>query len=570
MMMRTILLLAAFGLLPIGAIAKDWTIERVDSRALVRADGSVEIREFRTYRFEGSYTRAEVDIRKMGFDRLHSIQVLENGVPYLESDSKDPGTYLIRDRNRSVEIRWRYAAADETRTFEIRYVLEGAIVTGPDHAEWYWTFIGDKWDRSTLSWTLDVRFQNGTRADRVHLWAHGDVSGLISLDGDGGRVAAEAGRIDRREGIRVRMVFPSAWVPGQDVTEPGFNLAAAQADEAAKTARAVADAERDDAIAAIFRDLLWLLIIGPVFVWGWYFNRYGRRHQPLVRIPETGHTPPSAMSPAIVSWFLTMRTVQSHALVSTLLDLARRGYLTVETQTEKTRWTRKDQIRIGFAADPPDASGLMEHERMVLAFIPGDTTLEDLFKRNPGESAKWYAEWCQTVGKEGNSFGWYDVESRKGMYQAMALCAVFFLASIFAAIYLGSSGVIALILSTTALVSSAVIERKTPEGQTAHAVWTAYSRGLKQGNAKELGAVPTGTHLVYAVALGMAGKRLTERLETLGADPVVDVWLTGPNFNPALFADQIGGMVASASAGVSSGSGTSSGSAGGGGGGGAG
>lgn len=157
-----------------------------------------------------------------------------------------------------------------------------------------------------------------------------------------------------------------------------------------------------------------------------------------------------------------------------------------------------------------------------------------------GAFAKWYAAWGQTVAKDGNSFGWYDSFSRKGMYQSMWIHVALLIVSIFAGVIIGMWGLVAAIASGIGLLASTVIERRTPEGQTA-----------------------------YAVAMGMAGKRLTQRLETLDADSTLDMWLMGPNFNPALFASQVSGMVASASAGVSSGSGASSGSSGGGGGGGA-
>lgn len=567
--MARLILAALICMVPLGAFAKDWAIERVESRAWVRLDGSIEIREIRTYRFDGSYSRAEMDIAKQGFDRLHSIRVLENGVPYEESDSEEPGTFLVRDRNRSMEIHWRYAAEDEVKTFEIRYELDGAVVRGPEHAEWYWTFIGDTWDRSTENWSLEVRFEGGRSSIPVYTWAHGDTSNLRDLSGSDGMVAAETGSIHRRDGIRIRMVFPSNWVPRQEITEPEFTLAAAQADEASKQVAAAADAARVEAIASVFRELVWFLIAAPIVVWGWYFNRYGRKHDPLMHIPETGHTPPTPTPAAVISWFLGMRVVQSFALVATLLDLARRGYLTVETTTEKTRWTRKDQVHIAFTADPPDRSGLMPHETMMLDFIPGAITLEELFKRDRSASAKWYAAWGQTVAKDGNSFGWYDSFSRKGMYQSMWIHVALLIVSIFAGVIIGMWGLVAAIASGIGLLASTVIERRTPEGQTAYALWSAYHRGLKHGNAKELSAAPTGTHLVYAVAMGMAGKRLTQRLETLDADSTLDMWLIGPNFNPALFASQVSGMVASASAGVSSGSGASSGSSGGGGGGGA-
>lgn len=570
-MIKRVLILLLLGLSPLGLAAKDWYIERVETDAFVRLDGRIELRELRTYRFEGSYSRASMDIRKVGFDRLHHIRVIENGVPYVESTSKEPGHFHVRDRRRVVEIQWQYAAKDETRTFEIRYELDGAIVTGGEHAEWYWSFIGNKLDRSTLTWSMRTRFEWAGESEPIHIWAHGDTSNLSALSGYGGQVEAHAGRIDRRMGIRIRMVFPASWVPHQDMTDGGFTLAAALADEESKAESLRQKSEREAVIGAVFRDIVWLLIIGPILTWAWMFNRYGRRHAPLVRIPDVGHTPPSDLPPAIVSWFLGSRVVQSHALVATLMDLGRKGLLRIETTEQPSKWGKpKQKIRILLPETRPDTGSLLPHERMLLDRITVDTDLEALFPAHQGETATWYGKWSQSVAADAKAMGWFDKESRKGMYASAAITTVMLIASVSATVYLGAWAAVAIVSSVMALIASAFIERRTPQGETAFAVWSAYRTGLKTGNKQELSAAPTGRHLVYAVAFGITGKRLTERLSILDEDRGLGVWLKGTHPNPALFAQQIGSMVASATVGVVSGTAASGGSSGGGGGGGAG
>lgn len=557
--------------------AKDWSIEHLATKAVVLPDGTIEFREIRTYKFDGRYTRADIEIRKRGFDRLYDIQLFEDGVPMLESDSKDPGTFRIRDRRRRVTIEWRYVAEDEEKVFELRYKVAGAVVKGPEHSELFWTYIGNKWDRSTLSWTLDLQFASGDSTVTIPVWAEGDTSNLSLLSGVNGQVNVVTGRIGRRDGIRVRTVFPSNWIPNAPVTDAGYTLDAAIADEEQKAQDAAIAAENKSIRAAWFQEFLPILLIGPFFIFGYLYHRYGRRFKPSIRIPETGHTPPSDLPPAVVSWLMTSQQVMPNALVATLLDLARRGKLTLTTTEESQRWGKPKMVTsIALTPDSKDHAGLQDFEIDLITFFTTHgaeepVRLDVLFKAERAETLKWYMAWCKLVKENGNTRGYYDAESMKGVTISAILCAVLLVGSIFAAFHIGAIGAAAIIIATLAFAFSFGIYRRTELGELTFSVWKAYRNGLKSGNKSELSGVDTGTHVIYAVAFGMAGKRLTSMLENLDPNSETDMWLSTSGFamDPSLFASQVSGMVASASAGVSAATGASAGSAGGGGGGGA-
>jgi uncharacterized membrane protein len=575
--MKTLLslLLCLIAQAPINA--KDWTIESLLTRAVVQADGTILVSESRTYRFYGSYSRAEYEIRKQGFDRLYDIEVWMDGVRMTESDSKDPGTFRVRDRSRRVVIEWRYDAKDEAKVFEVRYKLSGAIVKGLEHSELYWNFIGTKWDRSTLGSDIRIEFEQTDGSTSIPVWVEGGVGELYVAAGNGGRVDVGIGMVPRRDGLRIRMVFPSAWVPDMPVTDSDYSLQLAEEDERRKYQESIVDAQRDGVISEFLLGVLPLIIFAPMLMFGWMLHKFGKRFTPPIRIPETGHTPPSELPPAVVSWMVMSRQIYPQAMVATLLDLARRGYITMTTQDEPQRFGKpKTVTSIALTEMSVQGSDLEDFELTLVRHIEshalrGPVRLPDLFPPNKSAATKWYMAWSAQAKANAEARGYYDKTSIKGVAISAIVSAFMIIASVFAVVYVGTIGVLGLVSSVIFFIASFFIYRRTETGEITYRLWWAYRNGLKSGNKSDLADASVGQHLVYAVAFGFAGKKLTHILDQLELDATTDQWLSTSGFmhNPALFSSQISGMVASASAGVSSASGASAGSAGGGGGGGA-
>jgi hypothetical protein len=323
--------------------------------------------------------------------------------------------------------------------------------------------------------------------------------------------------------------------------------------------------------------LLPLLIFGPMLSFGYFFHRFGRRFTPALRISETGHTPPSDLPPAVVSWMVMSRQIYPHALVATLLDLARRGYLTMSSQEEPQRFGKPKLVTSIALANPVSSTdGLEDFELELLRHVEicapdGPVRLPDLFPPNKSATTKWYMAWTKLTKANAEARGYMDPTSTKGVALSAIVCAALLVASVFAAVYLGPIGLAGVVSSAIFLIASFFIYRRSETGELMYRLWWAYRNGLKTGNKADLADATAGRHLVYAVAFGFAGKKLTAMLDQMDLDPNVDQWLSISGFmhNPTMFSSQISGMVASASAGVSAASAASAGSAGGGGGGGA-
>jgi uncharacterized membrane protein len=264
-------------------------------------------------------------------------------------------------------------------------------------------------------------------------------------------------------------------------------------------------------------------------------------------------------------------------MVATLLDLSRRGYITMASQDEPQRFGKpKTVTSVTLTEMSVQGSDLEDFELTLYRHIEshalrGPVRLPDLFPPNKSATTKWYMAWSAQAKANAEARGYYDKTSLKGVAVSAIVSALMIIASVFAVVYVGTIGFLGLVSSVIFLIASFFIYRRTETGEIIYRLWWAYRNGLKSGNKSDLADASVGQHLVYAVAFGFAGKKLTHILDQMDLDATTDQWLSTSGFmhNPALFSSQISGMVASASAGVSSASGASAGSAGGGGGGGA-
>jgi hypothetical protein len=122
------------------ASAKSVTFTNLVTDATVRADRSMAVHEELTIRFDGSFTFGTRTFES-NFSSIHDIVVSENG--------QSLPTVPI-----SGGIRWSFNAFSETRTFDIDYVVDGAVSVGADVGELYWQFMGSSHpaiDRMTVT-----------------------------------------------------------------------------------------------------------------------------------------------------------------------------------------------------------------------------------------------------------------------------------------------------------------------------------------------------------------------------------------------------------------------------------
>src|SRR5215211_3961797 len=324
------------------AAARSFSLVQSDVRVGVGTPGNppgvVNVEENITVAFSGAYTFGFRDIPLRDGETIAGIAVFENGRPY--GPGGPTGTFGTEQRGSGVRIVWRFQAADESRTFSLRYGIRGLAVAYDDVVDVNLKVWGDEWEQPLDQLTATVTGPaNVVRAWGHPVWVRGDVT----LAGERSLLRARA--VPARQFVELRTLYPRGAFPstaGMRVGE-GDGLAKIVADE-----QADADAyERDhariqDALRRPWQTGLALLGLGtvPAFLLaGFVFWRFGR-DTPTGYDREYEQEPPTETEPALVPVLLRQGgDAGSFEFTATLFDLVRRGfYRSAPTTTEREVW----------------------------------------------------------------------------------------------------------------------------------------------------------------------------------------------------------------------------------------
>lgn len=119
------------------AWAKSYDHPTIEVSFRLLRDGDAEVEEVRTFRFQGSFTWAE--IRRSTTGQYGTYAIRYRGV--WDADSGQAMQFQqTRDGSEEV-LRWSYQAEDTTMRFRIRYRIAGAVQRYADVAQFYWQAI---------------------------------------------------------------------------------------------------------------------------------------------------------------------------------------------------------------------------------------------------------------------------------------------------------------------------------------------------------------------------------------------------------------------------------------------
>ncbi len=122
----------------IASSGKSYEFSRVAIDATVLPDGSLRLREQRTFDFKGEFSFAFFTVA-WPFDRIQDFSIHEGGRP-VEAAIENEGTFRAR---------WEFRAEDEQGTFTITYRALCAVRVSEDAAHLLWQFIGTGWEVPT-------------------------------------------------------------------------------------------------------------------------------------------------------------------------------------------------------------------------------------------------------------------------------------------------------------------------------------------------------------------------------------------------------------------------------------
>ena len=502
------------------AEAKEYEIPQIRAEYEIAGDGTVTITEHRTYSFDGSFSWADYRLPLSGFTAIENIRVSADGESYINENSEQPGTFTVsKDENRVV-IQWFFDAEDENRTFSLSYELKGALVSGDQWAEFFWTYMGDDRPKPTEAFQAELTFPESVDNENLYFWNYASNDKATIDYGDGNLIIA--GReLGRREAIQVRILVPLSMFSSENNLMPddGLTLENVIRQEEKREQDQIAKAERRAWFESITPNVVVLLTVLSIGVFVLLYRRYGQRHSTAtISAGETVVTPGN-LPPAIIGRMLMSNQTTGNHLTATIFDLSRRGWFRIkENEKEKTFLSHETSEfkLVNVSSDPHD--DINDWEKSLADFLKmkifkGQDTFKSLFQEDASEATKWFSSWKSLLKKDFDSRGWMDKESYKGAWINFLLQAPVIAISIYFLVNGGPISLISMITATLLAIASLAIVRRTPRGEEVYTRWKAYKDGLKNADERTIRMEMADKHFIYATAFHLSKKQITTIME---------------------------------------------------------
>ena len=287
-----------------------FAIDSFVTNLVVNADASLIVREDITFDFRGShqgiFRRIPLSYTREGFEYPHilsGIGVYDDGSHPLRTEVSYP--------NHSVVIKaWVPGAIDTRKTVSVVYHVRRGVLAYADHDELYWNATGNEWNAPIRNAEVYVTLPTGVGGADVRTTGYTGPLGAVGRDYTVDRVEGywrfkTTRPLRPREGVSVLVGWPPGYV--------------AHPSELRRAGWLVAD--------------YWPLAL-PVLalIWGgtvwWAFGR----DPGAKRSVKPEYAPPVDLIPAEAGVLLDERA-HTRDVVATIVDLAVRGYLSIEPIT---------------------------------------------------------------------------------------------------------------------------------------------------------------------------------------------------------------------------------------------
>lgn len=344
----------------IPAAARQLVIRNFNAQVTVNRDGTTDVTENIAVQFIGSWH---------GIYRTIPVEYqTDEGLNYtlmlsIDGITDDAGQKLRYTQSRSgrnlrLQI-WVPDAEDTTRTVILRYHVLNAIRFFPDHDELYWNVTGNEWEMPIEAASANVTLPDGASGLRATAF-----TGVLGSRAEDAKVTTTGNKIDvhttralgYREGLTVVIGFDKGLVQPPTTS----------------------------AKIAMFLRSNWPFFIPVILFLGMFWFWWTRGRDPVHGAVVVQYDPPDKLTPGECGT-LVDNEAGMRDITATLVDLAVKGYLTIE-QTEDSRMLGLVHNRgyvFHLKKQPEEWTSARPHEREMLAALfqesgSSDVALSDL------------------------------------------------------------------------------------------------------------------------------------------------------------------------------------------------
>src|SRR5699024_2010731 len=183
----------------------------VDVTARVNPNGSLSMERRITYKFDDDAHGIFYQQNLANNQELKNPQVRiladKNSQMVVPSTTHENNTYELSHSDHGYHFKvWHSVRGGDKFTVIYTCEITNAITNWKDTAELNFKIIGDGWDTHLDNVRVDILFPCPVKY--LQAWAHGDLSGQITVKPQKGNIIMTASNVAGDEGIEVHSLFP--------------------------------------------------------------------------------------------------------------------------------------------------------------------------------------------------------------------------------------------------------------------------------------------------------------------------------------------------------------------------
>ena len=558
-LIKTILTLFIFFSISIAA-DKSYKILSTDIQTTINNDGTINFVETREFSFKGDFTFVYQVIPKRGFDKIYDIQVSENGVAYLNKDTKQDGTFLIDERKNSYRIYLYHNSSNESKKFTVKYTLKNPFTVGEKDSQFYWIYLSDRWDKRPGDLYITQKFSSEIQEnDIIYDIVYPSNSDKYEFNTDNSSFSFFSSDFSSNNEMKLRTIFPSSYFVNVKMNDENFSLAKLE------------EKKRNKELVQYF---IGFLVVFSMVSFINYYRRNLKKFKLDIDENQQFTSFPSDHHPVVINGLIYRELTlgpTGYGILSTLFELASLKKLSIEV-IEKGKWFKSKRLKVTVHNTDIDEvqSSFAKLLLTRLKKFGKNTTFKDVFHDFQMRSSEWKA----LKKEELTNNGLLDVSGTDEKYRLsiiqFLIMGVIIAFSIIFKTFIGFISILPFTFFLIVLLSS----RLTREGQSLFNQWGLFYSQLSE-NKVDVSHFDADLLLQYCLALGIQPKSLEsviKRIEDENDSAFVWMYHQGGSSSTSSMASIISdvattGTTISASYGGDGGGGAGGGAGGGGGGG---
>ena len=499
-LIKTILTLFIFFSISIAA-DKSYKILSTDIQTTINNDGTVNFVETREFSFKGDFTFVYQVIPKRGFDKIYDIQVSENGVAYLNKNTKQDGTFLIDERKNSYRIYLYHNSSNENKKFTVKYTLENPFTVGEKDSQFYWIYLSDRWDKRPGDLYITQKFSSDIQDnDIIYDIEYPSNSDKYEFNTDNSSLSFSSSDFSSSTEMKLRTIFPSSYFVNVKMNDENFSLAKLE------------EKKRNKELVQYF---IGFLVVFSMVSFISFYRRNLKKFKLDIDENQQFTSFPSDHHPVVINGLiyreLTLGPTGS-GILSTLFELGSLKKLSIEV-IEKGKWFFKSK-RLKVTVHNTNMDDVQSSFAKLLLTrlrkFGKNTTFKDVFSEFQMRSYKWKKLKTEELSKN----GWVDTSGADEKYR-LAIIQFLIMGVIiaFSIIFKTFIGFLS-ILTFTFFLSTIFGSRLTKEGQLLYDQWGLFVHQLSE-NEIDVKHFDPELLLQYCVALGVQPDSLKKVVENV-------------------------------------------------------